>query len=197
MIQEDDPASDITPAACQAFCGRVEAVVPDDGAGTVWLLTSSHAITLDLPNDATTDELPRKGEPVFYNRDLDVVALGQQDAQRVFCVARKAWGFEGSPHGADTRMIVLALSVVSVLMLLVSFALLANAFFHVVSSSALDSEMACLAMAITSVAALLQWKLVVPHWTSRSMIGIAPRPDIAVVPGASGRGHASPMASGF
>lgn len=173
-LQQDELAIEVTPAPCQAFCGRVEAVVSDDGAGTVWLVTSSHAITVEWPHDTAAEELPRKGEPVFYNKDLDVVGFGQRDGQRMFSVARSAWGIEGSQHG------VLVLSVISILMLFVSFALLANAYLHVVTSRPLESQFACVSVAMASVAALLQWKLVIPQWTSRPMIGIAPRPDVAI-----------------
>ena len=178
--QQEDPATDIEPAPCQSFCGRVEAVVPDDGVGTLWLVTSSHAITVEWPTDARPQDVPRKGEPVFYNRDLDVVAFGAQGQQRMFTVARTAWGLEGDAQGPRAALSVTFLSVVSILMLLLSFALLANAYFHVLSSVALDSQLACVSVAIASVAALLQWKLVVPHWTSRPMVGIAPRSDVAV-----------------
>lgn len=172
---------DATPGPCQVHCGRVLDLVVDVNGGLVWVRTSTHALTLELPQDSRQEDLPRIGEPAFHNEELDVVGIGARHVQRTFGVARRAWHVEAG-EGDDGVAGLAGLTAVSVLLWLAALALLASALFHAAQGLDLTTQLARAAVAMVAVVTVTYWKAAVPTWCYRQVIGVAERTDLAAAP---------------
>jgi hypothetical protein len=168
-----DHPIEITVPHCHSFCGFVEKAALDDGSATIKLLTSSHAITAEWPLDEAMPLVPNQGEPVFYNKDLDVVTIGRPGDQLVLAVERMGWGINGG------KMALVGLYAISVLMTLVTYSFLGHAFIQALNAAEFDAPMVSVAVALGMVWMMIRWDHAVQKWTQRPLIGFAVRADLA------------------